>query len=74
MKYFSEKQVKELLGQQRAICQRDFEKGNDNLFFSESPKLKSTIIGKVYTPDMIDKIKSKAWSNGFNCSDTMSFF
>ena len=73
MKYFSEKQVKELLGQQRAICQKDIENGKTNVFFSDSPKLKNGVIGKVYSSDEIEEIKSEAWRRGFNCSDSMSF-
>ena len=73
MKYFSEKQVKELLGQQRAICQKDFEKGKNNVLFSDIPKLKNGVIGKVYSSDKIEEIKSEAWRKGFNCSDSMSF-
>ena len=74
MKYFSEKQVKELLGQQRAMCQKDMENGKNNVFFSDSPKLKNGVIGKVYSSDKIEEIKSEAWRRGFNCSDSMSFF
>lgn len=43
MKLILEKKVKELLGQQRAICQRDFEKGINNVLFSETPKLKEFV-------------------------------
>lgn len=73
MKYFSEKQVKELLKQQRFICQKDFEKGKNSVLFSDSPKLKNGIIGKIYSSDKIEEIKSEAWRRGFNCSDSMCF-
>ena len=66
MKWYSEKQVKEFLGQQRAICQRDFEKGNNNVLFSEAPKLQNSKNGKVYSPEEIQKIRSKAWQSGFS--------
>ena len=65
MKWYSESQVKELLGQQRAICQIDFEKGSNNVLFSETPKLKNSKKGKVYSPEEIQKAKSKSWQSGF---------
>ena len=58
MKYFSEKQVKELLGQQRAMCQKDIENGKTNVFFSDSPKLKNGVVGKVYSSDKSDTFSS----------------
>jgi hypothetical protein len=65
MKFYSEKQVKELLKQQRDICQCEYEKGVTNLSNSESPKLIGFKSGKVYTWRDINKIKENCYSNGY---------